>query len=246
MKLQSQYLIRLDDACPTDKREIWDMLEIAFDRLQILPIVAVIPDCEDETLRYLDKDENFWNRIHRYQTKGYAIAMHGYKHVYVTKDKGIVPLNNYSEFAGLSLDEQRIKIKNGYQIMHSHGIKPTIWIAPAHSFDKNTLTALKMETDIWVISDGLALLPFEYGGFLWIPQQLWRIKKKPFGIWTVCLHPNMMTQESCIAFLKDLEFVCNKVITIDKILEEKKYRHRKKSFFDIAFEKTFFLKRRLW
>lgn len=41
--------------------------------------------------------------------------------------------------------------------MNSHGIDPTVWIAPAHSFDKNTLIALKLETNIRIISDGFVL-----------------------------------------------------------------------------------------
>ncbi|MDN3513885.1 MAG: DUF2334 domain-containing protein [Candidatus Brocadia sp.] len=245
MKFPAQYLIRLDDACPTDKKEIWDKLEDAFDRLGIRPIIAVIPECEDRSLCYTNYDENYWSRIKRYRDKGYAIAMHGYKHVYVTKGKGLVPLNNYSEFTGLSLDEQRLKIKAGYQKMLSHGINPTIWIAPAHSFDSTTIAALRLETEIRIISDGIALFPFAEEGFLWIPQQLWWLKKIPFGIWTVCLHPNMMTEESCARFSSDLALFCSKIATVDEILKKKEYLQRKKSFIDMVFEKIFFLRRNL-
>ena len=245
LKSYSKYLIRLDDACPTDKREIWNLLEERFDKLGIRPIVAVIPVCESTEFRYTESDCNFWKRISRYQEKGYTIALHGYKHVYVTNEKGLVPLNNYSEFAGLPLDEQRIKIKNAYQIMHAHGIDPTVWIAPAHSFDKNTLVALKLETNIRIISDGFALFPFEDEGFLWIPQQLWRIGKRPFGIWTVCLHPNTMDEEALASFLKQLELFRSKVIAIDDILAKKGRFHHKKKLYDIAFEKMYFLKRKL-
>ncbi|NUO09658.1 MAG: DUF2334 domain-containing protein [Candidatus Brocadia sp.] len=245
MKFSAQYLIRLDDACPTDKREIWDKLEDAFDRFGIRPIVAVIPECADPSLHLTNYDKKFWSRIKRYRDKGYAIAMHGYKHVYVTKGAGLVPLNAYSEFTGLSLDEQRLKIKAGYQKMLSYGINPTIWIAPGHSFDSTTVVALRLETEIRIISDGLALFPFEEEGFLWIPQQLWWLKKMLFGIWTVCLHPNMMTEESCAHFLTDLELFCSKITTVDEILKKKEYLHRKKTFIDIVFEKIFFMQRNL-
>ena len=71
-QFQAQYLIRMDDACPSDKKEIWDRLEKVLDQFHIQPIVAVIPNCEDETLRIRTCDENFWERIRRYQEKGYS------------------------------------------------------------------------------------------------------------------------------------------------------------------------------
>lgn len=69
LKSYSKYLIRLDDACSTDKREIWNILEERFDKLGIRPIVAVIPECESAEFRYTESDCNFWKRISRYQEK---------------------------------------------------------------------------------------------------------------------------------------------------------------------------------
>jgi hypothetical protein len=40
------------------------------------------------------------------------------------------------------------------------------------------------------ISDGMSLYPHrDSKGALWIPQQLWRFRRAPFGVWTVCIHP---------------------------------------------------------
>ena len=52
----------------------------------------------------------------------------------------------------------------------------------------------------------------------YIPQQLWSLKKYPLGIWTVCLHPNNMSNleinkfEKCINddFFKD-KFINSKL-----------------------------------
>src|SRR5581483_5506683 len=40
---------------------------------------------------------------------------------------------------------------------------------------------------------GVALYPFHRFNLTWVPQQLWQPRVMPFGVWTVCLHPNTMT-----------------------------------------------------
>ena len=61
--------------------------------------------------------------------------------------------------------------------------------------DLNTLEALRLETSISVISDGIALSSYHEYGFDWIPCQLWRFRYFPFGLFTICLHPNTMTEK---------------------------------------------------
>jgi hypothetical protein len=64
-------------------------------------------------------------------------------------------------------------------------------MAPSHSFDALTLQALRAETDIEWLTDGLSYRPFSRLGFNWLPQQLGRIRRLvPPGVWTICLHPN--------------------------------------------------------
>ncbi len=70
------------------------------------------------------------------------MAMHGYQHIYGTSKGGIFPLNHFSEFAGEPLEEQRKKIAAGRQILENHGVHTDIFMAPGHSYDRNTLTAL--------------------------------------------------------------------------------------------------------
>ena len=198
MALKPFYILRLDDACPTMKSKIWFEFEKILDEFQIKPIIGVIPDCKDPKLNYEKPMKDFWDWVRHLEKKGWIIAMHGYQHLYTTKDSGIIGLNNYSEFAGLPYETQAEKIKKAWNIFLSQGIKPKFWMAPAHSFDFNTLKALKEFTEIEYITDGFAIFPFTTYSFKWLPQQLWKFRKFPFGVWTICLHPNNVE-------LKDLE-----------------------------------------
>lgn len=193
MPMPAQYLIRLDDACPTMDWARWTKVFALLDRFDIKPIIGVIPDNKDDTLEIDPPRTDFWDVVAQWLDKGWTIGLHGYQHLYVTQQGGLVPIGTKSEFAGLPLPAQEEKIRKGWAIFQSHGIKPTIWVAPGHSFDSNTLLALKSETDIDLVSDGIALECFVSDGFHWLPQQLWRFRKLPFGTYTICLHPNTMT-----------------------------------------------------
>jgi predicted deacetylase len=190
----ARYLLRLDDACPTMDSGQWQRFEDLFDRYQVKPLVAVIPENRDPKMEIDSPDPNFWQTVDRWIGKGWRIALHGYDHVYVTKESGLVPHNKKSEFAGLPYEVQQQKIRRGYEILRDHGVTPEIWVAPSHTFDDNTLIALKEETEIRIISDGLARTPFLWKGFAWIPQQLWRGRFVGSGLWTICLHPNTTSE----------------------------------------------------
>lgn len=185
-------MIRLDDACSTMDHAKWLRMENLLDKYNIKPMVAVIPDNKDPAFNHepID-DDSFWNRVKAWQNKGWEIAQHGYTHEYVSKNSGAFSNGNqYSEFAGLLYTVQKAKIKKGYEILQNKGIKVKSWIAPAHTFDYDTVRALKEETDINIISDTLALFPYKHQGFVWIPVQIANFINVPFGYWTVCIHPN--------------------------------------------------------
>jgi hypothetical protein len=186
--MEPQYIVRLDDACHTNDLKIWDYVEKRLVDLKIQPIVGVIPDSKDPDLNRGTFDPHFWDRVQRWEKNGWHIALHGFNHQYISKNKGLVPLNSYSEFAGVPIDVQRQKIRQGYQLFLQNGIKPTIWMAPAHSFDKNTLKVLREETAIRIITEGLAYYPYTKHGFLWLPQQLWNFSLLSKGVWTTCFH----------------------------------------------------------
>ena len=110
-KRHAKYLVRLDDACPTYNKENWDRLEKLLDEYNIKPIVAVIPENRDEKLKYDNPDKGFWDKVYAWQEKHWTIGLHGFEHRYTTKSGGLVPLNKKSEFAGVSLAKQEVKIK---------------------------------------------------------------------------------------------------------------------------------------
>ena len=185
--------IRLDDACP--KRDItkWDRMEFLLDKYSIKPLVGIIPDCRDQNMNCYEEDKSFWTRyIPKWQKKGWILAMHGYQHVFNTKEGGINPVNKMSEFAGLPIEKQKEMLREGISILRNHGINPDIFFAPAHTFDRNTLLALKSETNVSAISDTPANDTYYYHGFTFIPQQSGYVRNLPFRTITFCYHPNTM------------------------------------------------------
>ncbi len=194
----AKYLLRLDDACRFMNLQSWLKLEELFDNYNIKPIVAIIPRCKDETLIFQKdlSESGFWEIVNRWAGKGWTIALHGFEHIYVERmGWSYVPIWKKTEFAGLPIEVQAKKIKEGYKIFLDNGIKPTVWVAPAHTFDKNTLKVLYEETDIRIVSDCFAFDVFYEENMYFIPQQLWKFRKMPFGLWTICLHPNNMNHK---------------------------------------------------
>lgn len=120
--------------------------------------------------------------------------MHGYNHVYSSKEGGINPFWNRSEFAGHSVEVQREKIRKGVAIMRGHGFNPMYFFAPSHTFDEKTLQVLVEESDIRIISDTIGRYPYKKRQFYFIPQITGHCAKMPVpGIYTFCYHPNTMT-----------------------------------------------------
>ncbi len=233
----AKYILRLDDACPTMDRDKWDRLEELLRLYNIKPIVSVIPKNEDENLKLHSEDKFFWKKVKQWELDGWSIALHGYEHLYKTNEAGLVPINHKSEFSGLAYEIQRKKITSGFKIFQENNINCKIWVAPGHSFDKNTIKALLDVTNIRIISDGIAFKQYYDLSMYWIPQQLWKARKMLFGTWTICLHPSTMTEyqfQQLESFLKDnySSFENVELLVFSK---------RKKNIFEKVFEKLYWL-----
>lgn len=189
----SKYIMRLDDACPRMDTDKWARIETLLDKYSVHPLVGVIPDCQDTGMDQYPEDPSFWQRVDNWKAKGWCIAMHGCTHVYSTDCGGINPVNARSEFAGEPLEVQEEKISRGVDIMRAHGIEPKVFFAPSHTFDENTLAALKKCSAIRIISDTVANAPYSMDGFTFVPQQSGRARKLPIKWITCCYHPNAMT-----------------------------------------------------
>ena len=165
------YLIRLDDASEYMDVEKWNQIENILQKYNIKPIVGVIPDNKDNNfVNKYEKDNLFWEKVIRWKQSGWEIALHGYDHVHITRNGGINPINYRSEFAGVELRKQKEKISKGIRIIRKNNIKPKIFFAPSHTFDMNTLEALKCESNIRIISDTIANDIYKMNGFYFIPK----------------------------------------------------------------------------
>jgi predicted deacetylase len=198
--MSARYLIRLDDACDTMDRRKWSLVEQVLDAHGVKPIVAVIPANRDPSLMYETPDTAFWDRVRAWTGKGWSVGLHGHTHLmHPTEAALVLPFYKRSEFAGLSLEPQCEKIRSAWNLFLAQGVEPKIWIAPAHSFDMLTLQAVRRETSIRIISDGIAWDSYFEHDFHWIPQQLWSLTERRSGLWTVCLHPNTMDDAAIAA-----------------------------------------------
>ena len=205
--MNGKYLIRLDDACPYMDKSKWQRMEDILDNYSIRPLVGVIPANADPQTKIDSEDTIFWKKVHLWEKKGWSIALHGYDHVCTTESGGLNPVHKRSEFAGLSYDEQCQKIKDGYTLLKDKGFDVKWFFAPSHTFDENTLKALKECTPIRYISDMIATKPYQYKGFTFVPCQMGVLREMPLsGFWTACYHPNIMDDrqfEMLETFLKD-------------------------------------------
>jgi predicted deacetylase len=185
----SQYLLRFDDLCPTASRAKFERFLPMIREFSIKPILAVVPDNRDPDLMVSSPNPRFWHEMRTMENAGATIALHGFQHLCRSAGKALLPVNQVTEFAGVSEVLQREWIRMSLNIMRDHGLNPRLWVAPRHGFDHSTLRALRSE-GITFISDGLARAPFSRGGVTWIPQQLWEPVERKAGLWTICTHSN--------------------------------------------------------
>jgi hypothetical protein len=213
--MKTQYIFRLDDASEFMDLHKWNPFFELFDKYDIKPIIAVIPFNRDPKMIIGKPDLMFWDKVRQWQKKGYHIAMHGYEHLYSNNERGLIGLNNYSEFAGVPFEKQCEMLSNAFCKFQVENIKTKIFVAPAHSFDKNTLKALRKVTTITQISDGFFLNPIKMHGLNWIPQQLWVPKNKKNGLWTICYHPE--TSNNSILNMLELFLENNSTRVVDPL-----------------------------
>lgn len=218
--MKNKYLIRLDDACPTMDAVKWQRIEGILDTYDVRPMVGVIPSNEDPKQQIDIADAEFWAKVKDWEKKGWAIALHGYDHCFISEAgmKGLNPLWERSEFAGVPLEVQREKIRKGVAVFRENGIEPKFFFAPAHTYDANTLQALREESNIRIISDTIATEPYRKRDFIFIPQLGGRCSEMKLpGVWTFCLHPSVMTDENFVATEKFLQIHKNEMLSFDEL-----------------------------
>jgi predicted deacetylase len=231
--MRTQYLLRFDDVCPTMNWSVWKQVEEILIQSNVKPMLAVVPDNQDENLMVGGPNRAFWEEVRGWQARGWTIGLHGYQHLYVTRDAGLVGINKFSEFSGLPHAEQKLKLQKALDIFERERVTADLWIAPSHSFDATTLQILK-DFGIRRLSDGFALYPhLDAQGMMWIPQQLWRFRKMPFGVWTVCCHFNHWAAEDLTRFHADVERFAPELADCSSVVAA--YRNRRAGALDPVF-----------
>ncbi|MDE5909983.1 MAG: DUF2334 domain-containing protein [Lachnospiraceae bacterium] len=190
--------VRLDDITPDMDWERFFKFKALLDRYQVKPLIGVVPENRDDNLKKQssNKPEDFWNYVKDLEKDGWTLAMHGVHHLYTTGKGGIFPLNNFSEFAGLPFAQQKDMLLRGKQRLEERGVKTEIFMAPAHSYDRNTLKALK-ETGFTAVTDGFGNYPYLWRGLKFYPISfhLSSTFQKKKGFSTMVVHTDTIVEE---------------------------------------------------
>ena len=201
--------IRMDDITPDMDWESFEAFERMFRKYGIRPLLGVVPDNRDPKLSVDAPRAEFWERMRALQKEGWSLSMHGCHHVYHTKKGGQFPLNPQSEFAGRSRAEQERLLSDGKRILEEHGICTDIFMAPGHTFDRNTLRALK-ELGFSYVTDGFGKQPYVRHGMTFLPIAF--LRKFAFstkeGIMTIVIHANHSAKEELEGY--DRMFAANR------------------------------------
>lgn len=189
--------IRMDDITPDmDWAKFLRFRELC-GRYQVRPLIGIVPDNQDGSLHRCDPEtapvKDFWSYVKELEKEGWCIAQHGVTHRYTTKKMGCFPLNRFSEFAGTGYEHQYASLKEGRDILRRHGIETDFFMAPAHSFDRNTIKALK-KLGFCRMTDGFGAAPYTRWGMTFYPisYKQGSSLKKTKGYTTFVVHSNTM------------------------------------------------------
>ena len=216
------FLIRLDDIAENMNWDLMDKTTELFDKFKIKPVLGIIPNNNDpELLLYPKKNINFWEQVRTWKKKGWEIAMHGNNHIYdkFCSKTDYLGLGGNSEFCSHTYEKQLEKIKSGLYKFKSEDLNIRVFFAPNHTFDDNTLMALK-ECGITEIIDGYGLMPYEENGIKFIPQLFYKMIVFPFGIQTFQIHLNYFKHDDFDNFKKFIELNSQKIITYDQAISK--------------------------
>lgn len=166
------------------------------DRYGIKPLLGVVPLNTDSNLMVNDPYTDFLTLMHSCKNSGWTIAMHGTHHLYDSTAKGIVTKRPKSEFAGKSLEDQISLLDEGKKKMAADGLDTDIFFAPGHSYDRNTLFALR-KVGFNTISDGRAHGNYRWKDIDFVPMRYFSSVTEPGGqITTLCFHLNNMSAQA--------------------------------------------------
>lgn len=188
----SKFILRFDDITPGMDWSKFLRIKKVAEECGVKSVLGVVPDNRDPKLSVNQnmQDSEFFRTIKQYAENGDAIAQHGTYHRYTAKGTNILGISEWSEFAGHNYEQQLKKLQIGKNILKENSVWQPYFMAPSHSFDRNTLKALR-HLGFQAITDGYGLYPYSIEDIILVPQLLGKpIKLLPFGIQTICLHTN--------------------------------------------------------
>lgn len=216
--------IRMDDITPDmDWTKFLRFKELC-DQYQIKPLLGIVPENRDQNLHICELADSpvkdFWEYMRQLEREGWCLAQHGVYHEYATKKMGCFPLNDLSEFAGMGYENQYETLKKGRDILRQHHIKTDLFMAPAHSFDRNTIRALK-ELGFRKITDGFGNMPYKKWGMVFYPISYKQSSslKKAKGYTTFVVHANTMDEKDFARYGQMLKVHKDKFIPYKEYLE---------------------------
>jgi predicted deacetylase len=196
--MSAEYIFRMDDITPGMDWGRFSALIQLFQSHGVKPLLGVVPDNQDPALNIEPANPRFWDELRELVSADQVdLAQHGYQHV-LTRRPGAGILNKQlgikdeSEFAGEPYITQLAKVRKGRELLTANGLNTDYWMAPNHSFDFNTLRALR-NSGFTAVTDGVALFPFRSEGLTFVPQQTWQPRWIPCGVQTICIHANHIT-----------------------------------------------------
>ena len=218
----AKYLIRFDDINPRMNFERFLDLKLILEKNNIKSILGVIPDCKDREFLNFAYNKSFIKLIKKFKDYGDTIAQHGYQHIYDSKERGIFGSGKNSEFAGLDFKTQLVRLKSGKDILIKHSLWEPVFMAPAHSFDFNTLKALQNLSFKYVL-DGFALYPYDKKNLIFIPQIISKpLPKFITGVSQLCIHINTISDDEIKKLKKFIAENKSDFITLEESINYKK------------------------
>lgn len=211
--------IRIDDVTKNMDWDKFSRFEAILDKYKVCPLIGVIPENQDDTLLKSDR-EDYSDWLARRVADGWSVAVHGRYHKYTTKKGGVFPLNCFSEFAGLSYERQYELLSGAVDCIKAKGLLTDIFMAPAHTFDVNTIKALK-KLGFKYITDGFGYNPYERDGMVFLPISSRKGKdvERSDGYTTIVYHPAMMNDRDFDNFEKLLDRHKDQLINYSELLE---------------------------
>ena len=213
--------IRMDDITPDMDWVKFEKFKAILDKHGVKPLIGVVPDNKDVKLKKNEPRKDFWEYIKSLQNDGWIVAMHGFNHVYTTKESGLFPIGDKSEFAGIPYQRQDEMIREGKRILKSHGIVTDFFMAPSHSYDRSTLKAL-VKNGFHKMTDGYGTEPYEMDGLTFYPISISRkktLKSKKEGYVTFVFHTSAMSDRE----IEQTEKLFDRadIVSFDELYEQK-------------------------